>query len=219
MAIMESTEIRVLVDSIRDRDRDDPHKERHIRGGIGQWRRLQTRGCCVKSKAALLVLTWNTLVTVLMGYILEYGSVLATVHNHLIIIINNSQPNQLQVYAPAYFGFLALVYLFYPLAGCMTDIKCERYRTITNSRWFIIWGGLFTCIASIIMFCYDNNFRILSLQTVCVTVILAIGFGFPSVFGMMLLAVSEIFFSANVLQFGMDQLHDSPSEDSILFVH
>ena len=141
---LESTQIRVLVDSIRDRDREELCKEQHIRGertpvlGIGQWRRLQPRGCCVKSKAALLVLSWNTLVTVFVGYILEYGSVLATVDDYMFV--NNKRANQLQVYAPAYFGALALLYLFYPLAGCLADIKCGRYRTITNSLWFFYLG-------------------------------------------------------------------------------
>ena len=116
MATLESTQIRVLVDSIRDRDREELCKEQHIRGertpvlGIGQWRRLPPRGCCVKSKAALLVLSWNTLVTVFVGFILEYGSVLATVDDYMFV--NNKRANQLQVYAPAYFGALALLYLF-----------------------------------------------------------------------------------------------------------
>ena len=110
-------------------------KEQHIRGertpllGIGQWRRIQPRGCsCVKSKAALLVLIWNILVTVLMGYILEYGSVFATVYHHLLII-NNSQDNQLQVYAPAYFGFLALVYCLFTLwlDACSVMIIISEY--------------------------------------------------------------------------------------------
>ena len=35
----------------------------------------------------------------------------------------------------------------------------------------------------------------------------------------MLLLSSYISFSANAIQFGMDQLHDSPSEDSVLFIH
>ena len=64
-----------------------------------------------------------------------------------------------------------------------------------NTDLFFICGGLFTCIGSIIIFCYGNSFRILSLQTVSVTVILAIGFGLPGVFGALLLAVSYVFCS------------------------
>ena len=221
MVTLESTQIRVLVDSVQDRDRDEPHNEQHIgeertpllgttrtRMGMG----LKPRNCCVKSKAALLVMFWNTLVTITIGYVLEYGSVLATVLNYFYT------PNdQLQTYAPAFFGFCALLYLFYPLAGCLADIKCGKYSIITNSLWFTIWGGVFTCTGTIIIACY--GYKIISLQTVSVALILAIGFGLPTLFGIIVLFSSYISFSANVIQFGMDQLHDSPSEDSVLFIN
>ena len=109
--------------------------------------------------------------------------------------------NQLQTLAPAFFGFLALLYLFYPLAGCLADTRCGRYKTISNSLWFIIWSGVFTCAGT------------------TVTVLLAIGFGFSTFTGIMLLLSNYISFNANIIQFGMDQLHDSPSKDSILFIH
>ena len=157
-----------------------------------QRRKLKPRICCVKSKAAILVLCWNTLVTIFVGYFLEYGSVLATVFDYNYVI--DSHANQLLTYVPAFFGTLTLLYLFYPLAGCQADIRCGRYSTITNSIWFIIWGGVFTVTGSIIMACYYNN-RIISLQAVNVTVILAIGFGLPVFFGMMLLGVSYIYHS------------------------
>ena len=176
------------------------------------WRKLRPRSCCIRSKAALLVLCWNILVTVSVGYILEYGLVLATAADY------TPYANKLQTYAPVFFGFFALLYLFYPLAGCLADIRCGRYRTITNSLWFIIWGGAFTCIGATIVAYYYC--KITSLQTirVSVTVLLAIGFGLSTFFGIILLLSSYISFSANAIQFGIDQLHDSPSEDSVLFI-
>ena len=220
MATLENTQIRVLVDSVQDRD--EPHNEQQVRGeqtpllGTTQRRygkRLKSRRCCVKSKAALLVLCWNLLVTLLVGHVIEYGSVLATALNYVYI----PHINELQIYAPAVFGSLALLYLFYPLAGCLADIRCGRYKTIFISLWFIMWSGVFTCAGTIILFCY--SYEIISLQTVSVTVLLAIGFGLPIFIGIILFLSSYISFSANIIQFGMDQLHDSPSEDSVLFIH
>ena len=218
MATLESTQIRVLVDSVQDRD--DPHNEQQVRGeqtpllGTTQrryGRRLKQRRCCVKSKAALLVLCWNALVTLSVGYGFEYGSVLATVTNYTNYI---PHANGLQTFAPLYFGFIALFYLFYPLAGCLADIRCGRYKTISNSLWFIIWSGVFTCAGTTIVYCY--HYKIISLR---VAALLAGGFGLPIFTGIMLLLSSYLSFSANVIQFGMDQLHDSPSEDSVLFIH
>ena len=220
MATLENTQIRVLVDRVQDRD--EPHNEQQVRGeqtpllGTTQrryGRRLKSRHCCVKSKAALLVLCWNALITLLVGYIIEYGTVLATVINYAAIIYTN----ELQTYAPAIFGLLVLLYLFYPLAGCLADIRCGRYKTISNSLWFITWSGVFTCAGTIIIACY--SYEIISLQTVSVTVLLSIGFGLSTFTGIIILSSSYISFSANVIQFGMDQLHDSPSEDSVLFIH
>ena len=37
--------------------------------------------------------------------------------------------------------------------------------------------------------------------------------------GIMLTLCSLIVFSANVIQYGMDQLHDAPTDDLILFIH
>ena len=84
MVTLESTQIRVLVDSVQDRDRDEPCNEQSTREqmpllGTTQRRKLKLKSCCIKSKAAMLVLTWNVLVAVSIGYVLEYGSVLATV--------------------------------------------------------------------------------------------------------------------------------------------
>ena len=81
----------------------------------------------------------------------------------------------------------------------------------------MICGGVFTCIGSIIIACYLNG--ILSLHTVSVTTLLVISFGLSFSLGTILLLSSYLSFSANVIQFGMDQLHDSPSEDSVLFIH
>ena len=173
--------------------------------------RLKLRCCCVKSKAALLVMCWNSLVTILAGYALEYGSMIATVADYM------PHANRLQTLAPAFFGFLALLHLFYPVAGCLADTRCGRYKTISNSLWFIIWSGVFTCAGTTVAYCY--YYKVIPLQTVSVTVLLAIGFGFSTFTGIMLFLSNYISFNANIIQFGMDQLHDSPSEDSILFIH
>ena len=220
MATLESTQIRVLVDSVQDKD-EPLNQQQQVRGEetplLGTTHRrygmgLKSRRCCVKSKAALLVLCWNALVTILVGYVFEYGSMLATVADYIM-----PHANELQTLAPAYFGFLALLYLFYPLAGCLADTRCGRYKTISNSVWFITWSGVFTCASTIIIACY--GYQLISLHTVSITVLLAIGFGLSTFTGIMLLFSSYISFSANVIQFGMDQLHDSPSEDSVLFIH
>ena len=54
---------------------------------------------------------------------------------------------------------------------------------------------------------------------IAVIVILSIVFGIPLFFGAILFLSSLTAFSANVIQFSMDQLHDAPTDDSVLYVH
>ena len=46
-----------------------------------------------------------------------------------------------------------------------------------------------------------------------------IAVGLIALLGLVVLCSSWITFDANIIQFGMDQLHDSPAEDSVLFIH
>ena len=96
--------------------------------------RLKSRHCCVKSKAALLVLCWNLLQVIgLVGYILEYGSSLATVTDYFFL-----HNNELQALAPAFLPFyLFCISCTLWLDVCLILARCGRYKTISNSLWFI----------------------------------------------------------------------------------
>ena len=50
-------------------------------------------------------------------------------------------------------------------------------------------------------------------------VVLFVVFGLPAVFGVILLFCSLVAFSANVIQYGIDQLHDAPIDHSVLYIH
>ena len=49
--------------------------------------------------------------------------------------------------------------------------------------------------------------------------VLSVVFGLPVLCGLMLFVCSIVAFSANVIQFGFDQLHDSPADSSTLYIH
>ena len=59
----------------------------------------------------------------------------------------------------------------------------------------------------------SNIVQIITLAVVCVV------FGLPIFIALLLTLCGLVSFSANVIQYGMDQLHDAPTEDSILYVH
>ena len=50
-------------------------------------------------------------------------------------------------------------------------------------------------------------------------VFVGVVFGIPAFIAFLLLPCGLVCFSANVIQYGMDQLHDAPMEDSVLYIH
>ena len=50
-------------------------------------------------------------------------------------------------------------------------------------------------------------------------VLVSVVFGIPTFIAFLLVPCGLVCFSANVIQYGMDQLHDAPMEDSILYIH
>ena len=161
--------------------------------------------CCVKSKAAILVLIWNFCITLLLTSWLDpiyYTTILTNDFKHLLGLI-----------VPVFCCFSATVYLFYPLAGYLADIKCGRYKTITCSLCFIPWIVLTlgTSLAFFWLWWIPKESFVLTKA----------GFWAMIVLGLIVsiaVLTCHTAFSANIIQFGMDQLYESPTEDSILFI-
>lgn len=109
--------------------------------------------------------------------------------------------------------FIAFVLLFYPLAGLIGDIKCGRFKTIRISLYLI----LFVAIAApviiggfVLAVSVDNSTLFILLVTIISIATTAMA---------CVLYIGVILFSANVIQFGLDQLHDSPALETSLFIH
>ena len=220
---MANRHIQVLVDSIGDSDDSHSHNaiertplrnatQRRVRVGL---RSKCRKRCCVTSKAALLILCWNLFITILLAQWLDTSNYL--------LIPNIVDKTKIQKATPIFLSFLALLYFFFPLAGCLADIRCGRYKTVVRSLWFIFWSGVFLMIGALVIastkLYLSNRVNQNHSTVVATSVLAAIGFGPPTLFGGLLLLTSYIGFSANVIQFGIDQLHDSPSEDSTIFIN
>jgi hypothetical protein len=87
--------------------------------------------CLCSSKAALIILFWN--------FIIALGLV-----NFLdpTIIYTSFGGSESTVNLPSvgiYYGFNAFLFLFYPLAGYLADIRWGRHKTVINDLCFIMW--------------------------------------------------------------------------------
>ena len=109
---------------------------------------------------------------------------------------------------------LLFIAVFSPVAGLLTDIRFSRYRAVVYSSWLFIVKVVFVLVLAIfslvgyyhsLKFFDTKNKRFIFLVTL---------------YSMLAVFVTiDITFIINAFQFGMDQLHDSPTEDSILFIH
>ena len=161
------------------------------------WKQSCKLPFCLRSKTALLVLLWN--LPILLAYKMVYNINTAVQITHTPLE---------SVLATTVITFVAV---FSPVAGLLTDIKFSRNKTVVYSSYAIFTNWLVICL----------------LVTGCI-VLERLKYLPAQILGVFLFAVCSFFiiyviiyivFIVNAFQFGMDQLHDSPTEDSILFIH
>ena len=164
------------------------------------------RQFCVKSKAAVLVLIWNFCIALLLTSWLDPIYYTTIVNHHFKYLLG--------LMVPIFCCFSATVYLFYPLAGYLADVKYGRYRVITCSLCSIpfIIPSLGAFLAIFWLWWVPKEGFLLSKAVFWAMVPIGL-----------LVSVAVLTchtaFSANVIQFGMDQLYESPTEDSLLFIY
>ena len=152
---------------------------------------------CVSSKAALLILLWSFVVGFLSGMI-----------NPDLILTISASPNI--HFMLSTFGNFVVLTCFFPLAGFCADTRCGRYRTVVASLYMLV--PLVPLVGSL-----GGGFLVLRMTQI-------LGRLFWPVVGVavpvgVLTIVGIVGFTSNFVQFGMDQLHDSPGEDRTLFIH
>ena len=171
--------------------------------------RYKTTRKCVSSKSALLILFWSFILGLWNGVALNPDLYLR---------------NFTTIYTLAGYGFVALVFCFFPLAGFLADVKYGRYKVVVRSLCiflicilpFIVFGGILAgSIVGLTSIDYygsatcNSNACFVVLTTISIVLLLILIASYIGLVG----------FTANVIQFGMDQLHDSPGEDRSLFIH
>ena len=147
----------------------------------------------MNSKAACLVLLWN--LSVLLAYRGFYDI-------NAALQVSTSSLGPILVNA-----VVTLVAIFAPVAGLLTDIRFSRHRAIFCNSYIIL--AKFALVVVVLILCLTVD-------------VLNRNFALSRYFlysAMVILSTVYIVFLINAIQFGMDQLHDSPTEDFILFIH
>ena len=167
---------------------------------------------CLRNKSAILILFWSFLAGLFHWFCTNPFSVIARFTKHNI---------ELDIFIiGSIFIFYALLQLFYPVAGLLADVRYGRYRCVVGSLWSFAGGALVLYIVGFTVGYSPSylKFSDHSWSYAILAVLLAV-LAIPAIVGSFLFILSILVFNANVIQFGLDQLHDKPTQHLVLYIH
>ncbi len=189
------------------------------RNGLPLLRRFK-ESVLIKSKAVNTILFWNALAYLLYGFLYNPDAI--------FVVAATSQFYSSDIFIPigsGVYGLIAVWLLFYPLAGYLADVRYGRYKVV-RCGLLTMWLALFTFIVVGLALVAVYSILIHFVGSVPwlplvngVLVVLGVSGGLLVLLIYIALSVGFAAFSANVIQFGIDQLRDSPTRDSFLFIH
>ena len=119
--------------------------------------------------------------------------------------IQVSHSTLLLIFLPASFIFIGMLS---PVAGLLTDVKFSRFKAVLCTSYIIL-----AKISILIVICVIVINKAYYLTNISIEI------GLPLYCVLLIMVTVYMVFIINGIQFGMDQLHDSPTEDSILFIY
>ena len=171
----------------------------------------------IKSKSVVLILIWSFLTGALHWTITDPSSIItpltvtyyANVNYYFVAVVGS-------VYV-----YFAILQLFYPLAGYLADVRYGRYKCVIGSLWCFVGSSLLMGIGAglpvpLLLLILNSKY---SWWSYTITSVVIAFLGPPIIVGVFVFFSSVVAFNANVIQFGLDQLHDSPTEHLIVFIH
>ena len=191
--------------------------------GILFFRRFR-QSILIKSKAANMILFWNILVELIFGLFADPGNLFVLVFN--LFEVSPFFTRDVIVFyimiGSGVYGVIAFWLLFYPLAGYLADVRFGRYKVVMCGLK-TMWGSLLSLIICGVVICSiglpvillkcSPSFCSIFIYTFDVLANVLIFVAFVAVL------IGFAAFAANVIQFGIDQLQDSPARDCFLFIH
>ena len=200
----------------------------------GLLRRLR-ESVLIKSKAANMILFWNTMVYLIYGFVLN-PDIIFTIpvyqlesNQNFSKFISTSSLEFINMIGSGVYGLIAVWLLFYPLAGYLADVRYGRYKVVVSFGLRIMWMAVMVLFIGEIVFniifwpiapLLGNYWLTLGNEYWNVNLYVYIAFsGGIGVLAFFMFSIGFAAFAANVIQFGIDQLQDLPARDSFLFIH
>ena len=163
------------------------------------------RQLCLPSKAAVIILLWTAVVSAIYK---------TSVEEALYIIGTSHFDRELEDNLGILLVYIVFVfvYLLYPLAGFIADVCCGRHKTVIVSLCLLLCGNVFFCTTCIFIFTGVIKEKYFQLHYVP-------HYTLTAGIGTLFLITGLSGYQANIIQLGLDQLLDVPSEYLGLFLH
>ena len=180
-------------------------------------RRYQITSKFISSKSALLIYVWIFL-SFLIFFLTTYTiSITFFLFESNVVDSSNQTSSLTKRYDGGkkivntiiiYFGIFSLC--FYPLAGFLADNKFGHYKTVVRSLalFTVILSISFLILAGLMLPLFFVK-KVVNIQEIIPYCLI--------IFYLLLLS-SFVGIRANIIQFGMDQLHDSPQDHQSLYI-
>jgi peptide/histidine transporter 3/4 len=142
-----------------------------------------------------------------------FGVIGFSIQHHIEHIKNDQlHINVLIITVVVAYAFLAIILLVYPLSGYFADVWCGRYKAVKISLVMLCVAFLLLCCAAIIGITSSWRMDRFGLSR-------SIPFDVLLILTIIMIIVSLSCYQANIIQLGLDQLLEAPSEKLSQFIH
>ena len=165
---------------------------------------------CLPSKAAILMIFWTAAVGMVYNLVLLLA--VALVYTRPLSISSNISLS-INDYLP--YAILAFVSMLYPLSGFIADVCCGRLKVFVTGLCFILTFVLLVCLSEIILLVGKSHS--LTTYTIFHQTKEIIVFSLVMV-SLIIFVIGLASYQANLVQLGLDQLFEAPSQYLSLFI-
>ena len=162
---------------------------------------------CPLSKAVILILLWTALICVV--FVTTKGGM-----SFAADTLTAKHPKLYHSYNLVFSKILyVLVFILLPITGFMADVFCGRHKIIMMSLCLLLCGTAFLSIVSVQYFAHFATTPFSNIQKNNGP------FYAFAIAGLLFVIVGVYGYRATIIQFGLDQLLEAPSDHLGLFIH
>ncbi len=143
-------------------------------------------------KAIFVILLWQFSTGLLYNFYIRLSSLVRYLYIYDVMVITSP---------------FVIMSFFSPLAGYFADTKYSRFKVLRCSTLLMILSSFSLLLVFTVL---DYTFETNKYNRVLIVVMVAVSLVYYS---------GHVFFIANIIQFGTDQLRDAPTRWSVVFLH